>query len=292
MKPAIDCVIVNFNTGPALVRSVASVLEQSEAARLVVIDNASSDDSCARLREAFGERPELKLVLNRDNVGFARAVNQALDEEIDRDSRFVLILNPDAELEPGALRALRSALEAQPDAALAGPTVVGEGGGVLRGTLRRFPDPAKSLMTVTGLWRLEGRHARFRGVEVAAELPRETVRAEAVSGACMLVRSDALRALGGMDPAYGLHCEDLDLMFRLREAGRPCLFVPSARVIHQQGVSSGSRPLWVHWQKHRGMQRFFRKFQADDYSPPLRWLIISGIWLRYAVTLPLTLVRR
>ena len=186
---------------------------------------------------------------------------------------------------------MRSALEDHPDAALAGPRVVGAEGSVLRGTLRRFPDPMRSLMTVTGLWRLERRHPRFRGVEIGPDLPGTTVEAEAVSGACMLVRGDALRSLGGMDAAYGLHCEDLDLMFRLRQAGRPSLFVPSARVVHQQGVSSGSRPLWVHWQKHRGMQRFFRKFQAGAYPAPRRWLVIAGIWLRYAVTLPLTLIR-
>ena len=60
-----------------------------------------------------------------------------------------------------------------------------------------------------------------------------------------------------MDEAYGLHCEDLDLMYRLKEQGHICLFVPVARVFHQQGVSSRTRPLWVHWQKHLGMQRFF-----------------------------------
>ena len=95
-----------------------------------------------------------------------------------------------------------------------------------------------------------------------------------------------------MDEEYGLHCEDLDLMYRLSQQGFHCLFVPAARVIHQQGVSSRSRPLWVHRQKHLGMQRFFNKFQAKEYSFPLRCLVITGIWLRFTLTLPGMLMRR
>ena len=94
-----------------------------------------------------------------------------------------------------------------------------------------------------------------------------------------------------MDDAYGLHCEDIDLMYRLHQEGQYSLFVPSAVVYHRQGVSSRSRPLWVHWQKHRGMQRFFNKFQARQYSFPVRCLVIAGIWTRFAVTLPVQLIR-
>ena len=119
----------------------------------------------------------------------------------------------------------------------------------------------------------------------------DTTRVEAVSGACMLVRTAEFFAAGCMDGAYGLHCEDLDLMYRLHQRGFHCLFVPSARVFHAQGISSASRPVWVHWQKHRGMQRFFVKFQAQQTSHPLRWLVIAGIWIRFAVTLPLTWFR-
>ena len=81
-------------------------------------------------------------------------------------------------------------------------------------------------------------------------------------------------------------------MYRLREQGKPSLFVPAARVYHLQGLSSRSRPVWVHWQKHRGMQRFFTKFQAGRYAWPLRWTVVAAIWARFALTLPLALLRR
>jgi len=207
-----------------------------------------------------------------------------------------LILNPDCELEPGALDCLVQALDKDRRASLAAPLVLDPAGQPTRANLRRFPDPWRSLMTFSGLWRLEPRLPLFRGVEPAGGLPAETTRAEAVSGACMLVRRSSFLEAGGMDEGYGLHCEDLDLMYRLAQSGGHCVYVPQARAVHEQGVSSRSRPLWVHWQKHRGMQRFFLKFQAPKYGALLRWpfslLVLAGIWLRFVLTLPLALLRR
>jgi hypothetical protein len=145
------------------------------------------------------------------------------------------------------------------------------------GTLRRFPDPWNSLLTFSGLWRLGRWIPAFKGIEMSEQLPAGTAQAEAVSGACMMLSQSVFLEMGCMDGAYGLHCEDLDLMYRLRQRGLHCLIVPSALVFHQQGISSSSRPLWVHWQKHRGMQRFFLKFQADKTGFPMRWLVIAGI---------------
>jgi len=115
---------------------------------------------------------------------------------------------------------------------------------------------------------------------------------EAISGACMLIRRSALAAVGYLDEGYQMHCEDLDLMFRLTEEGWHCLYVPRASCVHQQGTSSRSRPNWVHYQKHRGMVRFFKKFQAQSTSLPVRLLVYAGIWLRFVILWPLALIRR
>lgn len=176
---------------------------------------------------------------------------------------------------------------------MAGPLVVDRQGAVQRGTLRRFPSPWNSLMTFSGLSRMAGRFPALKGVDHGPdEIPTHATRVDAVSGACMLVRTEPFVKLGGMDENYGLHCEDLDLMYRLRQSEQGCLLVPGARVHHRQGVSSRSRPVWVHWQKHRGMQRFFTKFQASGHPLPFRWLVVLGIWSRFVVTLPLVMVRK
>lgn len=285
-------VIVNFNAGEALARCVESVLAQGSPVRLMIADNASIDGSARQVEALFGELDNLELQFNGENLGFARAVNQAANSEFLNDAHWLLILNPDCELYPGALKTLLKALETAADCGLAGPLVVNRHGEALRGTYRRFPDPWRSLLTFSGLWRLGRFLSVFQGVEPAGPLPQKTTQAEAVSGACMLVEKSLFLNAGGLDEAYGLHCEDLDLMYRLHQQGRPCLFVPEAQVYHQQGVSSSSRPLWVHWQKHRGMQRFFSKFQARRYWFPIRWLVIAGIWSRFVITLPLVLLKQ
>ena len=297
----VQAIIVNFNAGEALSRSIRSVLEQDESTTVTVIDNASTDGSVEDAVTLFGRQERVTVLRNNDNPGFARAVNQgvrhAVDEGAAQDAAgYLLILNPDCELRPGALGALVNAMDEDTQAALAGPLVTDGAGRPQRATLRRFPDPWVSLVTFSGLWRLEPWLPAFRGVESPAGLPQEVTRGEAVSGACMLVRTAAFVDIGGMDEGYALHCEDLDLMYRLREQGSHCLYVPLAQAVHLQGLSSRSRPLWVHWQKHRGMQRFYLKFQAPRYAAPLRWpfslLVLAGIWGRFAVTLPLTLLRR
>jgi len=296
----VAAIVVNFNAGEALMDCIRSVLAQDETTTLTLIDNASSDGSTDRAETLFGQSPRFNLIRNQANPGFATAVNlaarQAVSRMLERTPDYLLILNPDCELQLGALDALRRALDTDPAAALAGPLVLDPEGRAARATLRRFPDPWVSLVTFSGLWRLEPWLPAFRGVEAPTGLPDQVTVAEAVSGACMLVRSTAFREAGGLDETYRLHCEDLDLMYRLRAQGAHCLFVPQARAVHLQGLSSRSRPLWSHWQKHRGMQRFFLKFQAPRYSQWLRWpftlLVLAGIWLRFALTLPLLLFRR
>jgi GT2 family glycosyltransferase len=290
VKPVIEVIIVNFNTGDALSRCVQSVLAQQVPLSMTIFDNASSDDSLGRLQKTIGRLDNVSVIANDENVGFAKAVNAAA-RDLELDGQRLLILNPDCEMLTGSLAALSQALDDDPGAALAGPVLVDRDGRPLRGTLRRFPDPWNSLLTFSGLWRLGRWIPAFKGIEMSEQLPAGTEPAEAVSGACMMLSQSVFLEMGCMDGDYGLHCEDLDLMYRLRQRGFHCLIVPSALVYHQQGVSSSSRPLWVHWHKHRGMQRFFLKFQADKTGFPIRWMVIAGIWLRFCVTLPLVWFR-
>jgi GT2 family glycosyltransferase len=286
----VSAIIVNYNAGETLQQCVTALLQGKTPAQITVVDNASSDGSAENLRNVYANQPDIEFLFNTANLGFAPAVNLAARRT---DADWVLILNPDCILEPDTLDRLIKALENDDRAAMAGPTVRDEGGRIQRATLRRFPDPWKSLMTASGLWRLGRWFPAFHGVEADALRTVEASQVcDAVSGACMLVRRSALEAVGFMDEGYAMHCEDLDLMFRLRQQGWHCLFVPQANCVHKQGLSSRSRPTWVHFQKHRGMARFFGKFQAESTLFPLRMLVYTGIWLRFIILWPLVLIRR
>lgn len=283
-------IIVNYNAGETLLRCVTAVLKSNVPTRVTIVDNASVDGSAQSLQSFYGNRREVEILFNTKNLGFAPAVNAAARRS---DAEWVLILNPDCILEPVTLERLKNALEADPGAALAGPAVLDENGLIQRATVRRFPDPLKSLMAASGLWRLGKWLPVFHGIEVdVSKMTEGTVKCDAVSGACMLIRRSALDAVGFLDEDYAMHCEDLDLMYRIRQHGWHCLYVPSARCVHEQGLSSRSRPTWVHFQKHRGMARFFAKFQAKSTFLPLRMLVYTGIWLRFLISWPLVLIRR
>lgn len=285
---SITTIIVNYNAGELLQRCVQALVQSTQHSRVVVVDNASSDKSAQNLRHQYGDRQGVEFLFNPSNLGFGPAVNAVARNA---SSDYVLILNPDCMLAPTALKHLSVALDNDPQAGLAGPAVRDAKGRLQRATVRRFPDPWKSFVTITGLWRLGKWWPLFHGVEASANVP-DTTKVEAVSGACMLVRRSAFEAVGLMDEKYAMHCEDLDLMYRLAQQKWHCLYVPAAECVHLQGQSSRSRPGWVHLQKHRGMLRFYNLHQANQNALPLRLLVRFGIWLRCLLLWPLTLLKR
>ncbi|MBE9550015.1 MAG: glycosyltransferase family 2 protein [Proteobacteria bacterium] len=253
-KHSVSAVVVNYNSGSWLSRCLFA-LNKSSLQEIIVVDNGSSDQSLECLGSAANSNVEL--IRNTDNPGYATACNQGIART---DSEFILLLNPDCELLDNALAILCASLVENKRAMIAGPWVINPEGEVQRATMRRLPTFNISM------------HEVFlprsgKGVELSHHVkPEGTQVAEAVSGACLLIRSTQLQEIGGFDVDYRLHCEDLDLMHRAALAGYSVLLVPDALVVHQQGVSSRSRPLWVEWQKHRGMWRYYQKFEAPDNS--------------------------
>jgi GT2 family glycosyltransferase len=283
-------IVVNFNAGKLLASCVTDLLNGVEKPLVRVVDNASTDGSAERLRQLFGTNPGLEVLFNPGNVGFAPAVN-AFARDVSAD--YLWVVNPDCRIPGRTLMVLREALDNHPEAALAAPAVKDGEGKPEAAAVRRFPTPWKSLMSVTGLAHLARWSPLFAGVSVPhRDWPVEVARVEAVSGACMLIRASAFREIGYLDEGYGLHCEDLDLMYRMEAAGWDCLFVPGVEITHEQGVSSRSRPRWVHRQKHLGMARFFNKFQASRHAFPVRWLVRAGIWAHWLLLLPWVMAKR
>jgi hypothetical protein len=105
---------------------------------------------------------------------------------------------------------------------------------------------------------------------------------EAISGAFMFVRREALEQVGPLDEGYFLHCEDLDWCMRFQQAGWQVLFVPDVEVTHYKGHSSKHQPIKILWHMHRGMVRFYRKFFRARYPLPLMWLVVAGVWVRFS----------
>ncbi len=270
--------IVNYNAGGELAEGVGAVLNRVTPVSLWVIDNASSDDSVELLLARHGD--DIELIRNAENLGFARACNQGLERCA---TEYLLILNADCRLPPGAIRAFEQALAARPLAGLASGLVFDAAGREQRGSRRCLPTPRRVAGELLR-WPGAGLDQRHRPA------PDEICEVEAVSGACLFFRRSALQAVGGFDEAYEFHFEDLDLMARLGDAGWRILLVPEVRLRHVGGLSSRSRPLWVSRQKHRGLKRYLARHSR--LPAPLLHGIGFLSWLHFVLTAPWVWRRR
>lgn len=233
MTAPVAVVIVSYETRELTLRCAESALAHGDvpghATRVVVVDNASADGTADALRARFGDRVDV--VASERNLGFGAAANLGASRAA--DAAWVLVLNGDTELTPGALASLLAAGEEHADAAVLGPSVAGEDGAP-RDSVRGDPTRLALLHQHTAL--------RFLRVGARAfERYRHPARGdtvEVVMGAAMLVRGTDFRALGGFDSRYFLYFEEADLCRRARLAGRSVRFVEGAVVRHAGGASA------------------------------------------------------
>jgi len=281
MKQA-AAIIVNYNAGPALSGAVNSLLDSDSIARIIVVDNGSGDGSLEEIEKLAASQSRLICLRNHKNLGFAKACNIGVAAA--DTGEYLLFLNPDCIVEKGAVEKLMSGLESLPESGMAGPLLLNPDGTEQAGGRRAVPTPWRSFVAGFGFSRLG---KMFPGIFSDfllhdQPLPESPVDVEAISGSCMLVKREALDDVGPLDEGYFLHCEDLDWCMRFRQTGWKVIFIPDARVIHHKGVCSAPRPIFVEWNKHKGMLRFYNKFFRKQYPFILSWIIAAGIGFRFA----------
>jgi len=290
-----DVIIVNYNAGALLDEAVASA-RHAGAAHVVVVDNASADDSLAAV-EARAD-PCITIVRNAANLGFAAACNAGV--KASRNDT-VLFLNPDARLGPDSLARLTQVLWSNERIGMVGPKLVNPDGTEQRGGRRRLPTLGSgfgaSIRSLAGrrLGRSLGRLAKQNTADFNQNeepLPAHPVDVEAISGGCMMIRRSAIETVGLWDERYFLHVEDLDYCMRFALHHLRIVFVPDTTVVHVKGASSGGRAIFVEWHKHKGMMIFYDKYLSGSQALPVRMLVKTGILARFcAVALSVTAQR-
>jgi len=285
----VSAVVVNYNAGALLIDCVRAALDQ--ASQVIVVDNASSDSSLETLEACFAGEKRIKLVRNGVNKGFAVACNIGFDYCTEKH---ILFLNPDCILGSNALAHMVRTLEDNPKAGMIGGLLTDPNGVEQGGGRRAMPTPWRSFVRAFGLSRLADRWPRlFYDFHLHKQiLPQIPLEVEAISGALMLVRREAIENVGLWDEKYFLHCEDLDWCMRFRKSGWSILFDAAAPAIHFHGVCSAPRPIFVEWHKHKGMVRFYLKFFRHQYPGVLMWLVILGVWMRFIWVAPLKALKR
>lgn len=268
--------MVTYNSSADLDDCLASLRGQSGELDLsiTVVDNASADDSAARARQAG-----VTVVANEVNRGFGAAVNQGA-----RQGRapWLLLINPDARLEPNALSTLIKAAESGDAIGCVGPRVL-DADGTEYPSRRRFPNlwVAAGHAVLGPIWPGNPATKRYMGADVQRGVA-STV--DWVSGCCMLVNRQAWQDVAGFDEKYFLYLEDVDLCWRMRRAGWRTVWEPAVGVTHVGGGSSKSRPLRSIMHHHVGAARFF--WRSAGWHRPITWpLAVVTLVLRGLVQL-------
>ncbi len=287
MNPTISTIIVNFNAGDLLRSCIESIRNCPLDIEIIVVDNASTDGSL----DTLAQFSDVQIIRNFENLGFATACNRGL--KVARADN-LLFLNPDCTFYPGTLTELLNTLRSSNSVGMVGAMLTNLDGTEQAGGRRAIPTPWRSFVRAFGLVRFSHRWPRLFFDFHLHKLPKpETpIEVEAISGACMLVKREAVQDVGEWDEGYFLHCEDLDWCMRFRQKNWQIIFVPSARIAHEQGFCSRDRRLFVEWHKHKGMIRFYKKFFQNQYPGGLMGFVTIGVWLRFGlVTLALMFKR-
>ncbi len=285
----ISVIVVNYNAGSLLTDCIRSVIAQAD--EIVVVDNASSDKSLETCINRFPDNPQLKIIRNNNNLGFAKACNIGV---LNSKGDYLLFLNPDCQMNQGSVDALKDVIIQEDSTGMVGGLLINPDGSEQGGGRRAIPTPWRSFVRAFGLSRLSSRWPElFQDYHLEKQpLPDFPVEVEAISGACMMVKREAVEDVGLWDEDYFLHCEDLDWCMRFRQKGWKILFVPKAKVTHVLSACSRSRPYFVEWHKHKGMLRFYQKFFRHHYSGILWFLVVIGVWFRYALVVGYHFIKR
>jgi len=249
----LSVVIVNWNAKQLLQACLDSIYSTvgSLSHEVIVVDNASTDGSAAMIGVQY---PQVRLLQNRENVGFARANNQAIPLSV---GRYILLLNPDTIVCPGALQRLIDFMEIHPESGAVGPKIIHP-----QGRLRVLSCGYQlGLRTVFNhfffLSRLFPTHPAFRGLHLLAGVHDAVpMQVEWLSGAALLVRRRVIEEVGLLDERWFMYAEDKEWCDRIMQAGWTLYHVPGAEVIHYFGASSRQNErtstMWI-----RSMHHYF-----------------------------------
>ena len=249
----ISIIIVSWNTAWFLENCLASILANPPTLPFEtwVVDNASTDDSPRIVREKF---PQVHLVENRENVGFARANNQAIQR---CTGKYILLLNPDTLVASGALQALVDFLDNHPDAGAAGAKILNPNDSLqisshARPTLSR---ELWRLFHLDSLWP----YAEYPPTKWETNLAQDV---DVLIGACLLLRKEVLDKVGFLDEDYFMYSEEVDLCYRIQRAGWRLFWVPQAEVVHFGGQSTQQVPTEMFLNLYHGKIKYFRKHKG------------------------------
>lgn len=282
-KIKVDIIIVNYNAGDFLIACLKSLEKvKDEFDNIFVVDNASTDNSLIQAKKLF---PKLTYIENLQNLGFGKANNQAMKLSI---SQYILLLNPDSKVLPGTIKYMVDYMTQNLQVGAASCRVELQDGSLDWASHRGFPTPLASLL-----------YFIFKNRRLYNLTDRDMGKAhevDSIVGAFMLLRKSVLDQVGLFDADYFMYAEDIDLCYRIKQAGFKVMYVPQVKIIHLKGISSGIKK---HSQQqstatlelkkrsldyfYSTMKIFYKKHLQQKYPFFINWLVYLGINLKWAL---------
>jgi GT2 family glycosyltransferase len=273
----VSVIIVNYNVKYFLEVCLHSVLRATEgiASEVIVVDNNSTDGSCAFVRERF---PEVILIENKDNKGFSKANNQGV--EIAK-GEYILFLNPDTVMPEDFFSRTLGYMDEHPQAGALGPRLIDGKGQFAPDSKKSFPTLSVAIFKTTGINKIFSKSPYFNKYYAVHIKEHETAAVEVLSGCCMLLRRKAIDEAGGaFDEDYFMYCEDVDLSYRIQKSGYQNIYYPEASLIHYKGESTRKATLSYVRIFNEALATFVKK-HYDSRKAKLFILFINiGIVLR------------
>jgi GT2 family glycosyltransferase len=271
----VSAVIVHYRTPAQTLRAAEAVAATAPAAEIVVVDNASRDGLAAALASSV---PAARVLVEEVNRGYGAGCNRGARET---SRPYLLFLNSDAVVQPGAVAALEAALDGSRGAAAAGPRLANEDGS-LQPSIRRFPTPWRIFCESSGLAFVSRGGKPFEGHTATRQDHARARDVEALMGAALLVRREAYDDAGGFDEAFFLYAEETDLMARWAGRRWRLRYEPAAVVVHEGGRSGGDA---LFGQLHASLVRYTAKHHGGAAARFARVALDGGAALRYAAAL-------
>lgn len=287
-EPKIAVIIVNYNVVFFLeqcLNSVASAM-QLEAAEVWVVDNNSVDGSVKMVQEKF---PWVKLIANKDNKGFSKANNQAMELS---QCKYQLLLNPDTVIEEDTLQKVVRYMDEHPEVGGLGVRMVDGKGIFLPESKRGLPTPAVAFYKIFGISRLFPKSKRFGKYHLGYLSEFETNEIEILSGAFMLMRKEALDKVGLLDEAFFMYGEDIDLSYRILKGGYKNVYFPETRIIHYKGESTKKSSVNYVFVFYRAMVIFANKHFSQKNARLFSFLINSAIYFRAGLAIGMRFIKK
>ncbi len=279
-------IILNWNTRDLLRRCLQTVTEANAhfSRSVILVDNASSDDSAKMVREEF---PEITLIVNDENIGYPAGNNVGLRAlgYLDKGSvletapRYALLLNPDTEVPPNAFDDMVAYMDAHPEVGIAGPKIVLPDGSLDKACKRGFPTPAVSIYHFLGLSKLFPNNPKFGRYNMTFIDPDQEAEVDSVVGAYMQIRREAIADTGLLDEAFFMYAEDLDWAYRIKNAGWKVMYHPKVQITHVKRAASrqSKKAQFEFW---RAMLIFYRKHYEATTPVWLHSLIMTALLIK------------